>query len=50
MPIDSPCGAFIVGFETPGVATVTALDAGGQPVHNREGVPEDLVVDDFMAA
>ena len=48
MPLDSPCGVFIVGFETRGVATVTALDAGGQPILNREGAAEWLVVDDFL--
>lgn len=49
VPINSPCGAFIVGFESPGVARVTAVDADGRPVINRDGAPEELVVDDFMA-
>lgn len=49
MPIESPCGAFIVGFETGGPAHVRAIDAEGRAVLNRDGVPEVLEVDDFLA-
>ena len=32
VPIESPCGAFIVGIEGPGVATLQPLDRDGRPL------------------
>jgi hypothetical protein len=36
VPIDSPCGAFIVGLEAPGPATMRALDRNGRPLTGTE--------------
>jgi hypothetical protein len=39
-PIDSPCGAFIVGLEQSGPATLRVLDREGQPLADADGVTE----------
>jgi hypothetical protein len=40
IPIESPCGAFIVGLEHRGPATVRALDHHGEPLPDADGVTE----------
>lgn len=36
-PIESPCGAFVVGVESPEPATLEALDQQGQPLYDADG-------------
>jgi hypothetical protein len=40
IPIKSPCGAFIVGLEHPGPATLSALDRNGEPLPDADGITE----------
>jgi hypothetical protein len=40
VPIESPCGAFIVGLESPGPATLRVLDRDGQPLADATGETE----------
>jgi hypothetical protein len=40
VPIESPCGAFIVGLESPGRATLRALDRDGRPLPDADGATE----------
>ena len=40
VPIESPCGAFIVGLEAPGPATLRVLDHDGRPLADADGATE----------
>jgi hypothetical protein len=40
VPIESPCGAFIVGVEGPGPATLRVLGHDGQPLPDADGATE----------
>jgi hypothetical protein len=40
VPIESPCGAFIVGVESPGPATLRVIGHDGQPLADADGATE----------
>jgi hypothetical protein len=40
IPIDSPCGAFLVGLEQPGPAKIRVLGHGGRPLADADGQTE----------
>jgi hypothetical protein len=40
VPIESPCGAFVVLLETPGPVTLRVLDAGGRRLEDADGATE----------
>ncbi|MEA2466598.1 MAG: hypothetical protein QOJ57_724, partial [Thermoleophilaceae bacterium] len=42
VPIESPSGAFIVGLEAPGPATLRVLDQDGRPLPDADGATERI--------
>jgi hypothetical protein len=41
LPIDSACGAFVVGIEAPEPAIVRAIGPDGHVLHSADGSPEE---------
>jgi hypothetical protein len=48
LPVESPCGAFVVGIESQEPAVVRALDEHGRALIDAAGAPAEIAVSDAL--